>query len=352
MKNWISVGVALASVSSFANELTGWNNPANFSNSYERELSALPQSGTVPTNRIPWSESFWPANEGGIAVRWNWGGASNFKKNKLYSMNELLFMNEGFIARLSPAEKFDILMGRYDYPTVKGERARVSRLQADWHGICNGWTAASLNHEEPAAVTLVNADGIRVPFGSSDVKALLSYYYAVVESQSAGQIGSRCSVGIQASKTCKDVNPGAFHIALANEIGMKRRGFAIEIDPTGQVWNQPMYAYSSRIVGEGSPSRRDRRRHNVDREVTVETTISYGDDGVDYPRMYPTNGTSEHHTESKTYRYTLKLNYAGEIIGGEWLQKNHPDFIWLAPRANFSHSYYGNILTKVYRPAR
>src|SRR5690606_22761883 len=107
-----------------------------------------------------------------------------------------------------------------------------SRLQSDWHGICNGWTAAALHHAEPAQVMLVNPDGIRVPFGSSDVKALLSFYYAVIESSSDGQIGARCSVGVQVSKACKDVNPGAFHIALANELGLHHRGFAIEIDRT------------------------------------------------------------------------------------------------------------------------
>jgi hypothetical protein len=38
-------------------------------------------------------------------------------------------------------------------------------------------------YRQPHAVTLVNADGISVPFGSSDVKALLSYFTAEYDEQ-------------------------------------------------------------------------------------------------------------------------------------------------------------------------
>lgn len=37
---------------------------------------------------------------------------------------------------------------------------------------------AALEYAQPNPVVLTNADGIQIPFGASDVKALLTYYVA------------------------------------------------------------------------------------------------------------------------------------------------------------------------------
>lgn len=349
MKNWIIWAIAAASTPVHASLFGGVNSPLNFSNSYVYEFSELPLEGAVPEERMPWSESYWPNNDGGISVRWNSDPRPPFRRYRLYSLDELKTMTQEQLEKLSPAEKFDIFMGNYSYPTVWRERGRVSQAQSDWHGICHGWAAAALNHPEPDAVVVENPDGIQVPFGSSDVKALLSYYYSIVASGAAGQIGSRCSSNYHVTRRCKDVNAGAFHIALANQLGIRQVGFAVEIDPGREIWNQPVYAYKTMAIGESYPTRRQ-RRNGVAREVVVETTITYADDEADYPRMYPTNGTEDHHSDTKTYRYVLELNGRGQVIGGSWLQRNHPDFIWLTRTLDFSHKYYGNI-KRVYTPA-
>ncbi|MFT2612728.1 hypothetical protein, partial [Escherichia coli] len=50
---------------------------------------------------------------------------------------------------LSPAEKYDILEGRYDYPTVKAERERTHKNDATWYGLCHGLGPASIAYREP-----------------------------------------------------------------------------------------------------------------------------------------------------------------------------------------------------------
>ncbi len=42
---------------------------------------------------------------------------------------------------LSPAEKYDIYVGRYDYPTVQSEWKRTNPEDAHWEGLCHGCTS-------------------------------------------------------------------------------------------------------------------------------------------------------------------------------------------------------------------
>lgn len=45
-----------------------------------------------------------------------------------------------------------------------------------WLTICLQWAPASMFFKQPNPVTITSPDGIKVPFGSSDVKALLIYF--------------------------------------------------------------------------------------------------------------------------------------------------------------------------------
>ncbi|NBX17181.1 MAG: hypothetical protein EBR09_07440, partial [Proteobacteria bacterium] len=70
-------------------------------------------------------------------------------------------------------------MGRFDFPTVQSERRRTSPAAAAWEGLCHGWAPASLEFNEPEPVTVTGENNIKIPFGSSDIKALLSWYMAL-----------------------------------------------------------------------------------------------------------------------------------------------------------------------------
>ncbi len=310
-----------------ADSWDGYNNPANISRAYRYNLDALPLTGKLPPEKQPWSETYWPSYQGGIAVRWQ-TGETGFQYG-LYSKEQLIAMGPAKVALLSPAEKFDILHDRYDYPTVQGERNRVSPENAHWEGICHGWTPASLLHSEPKPKTFVNRAGIEVRFGSSDIKALISYYYGVVRWKPSGWIGKRCSGGglFGGGRGCRGVNAGTLHVVLTNQLGLMGRGFIADVDRGKEVWNQPVYAYNSQIIGQG----RD--------EVVVQTEMYYANELTRSqwePSVQPVAAKA-------VYRYTLELNAGGQITGGNWQSKTRPGFLWQHDTNDFAHPYYGAI---------
>ena len=101
------------------------------------------------------------------------------------------------IALLSPAEKYDILVGIYDFPLNNRAKAEGSVHEPSWSGYCHGWAPAAHRFEEPEPVTLVNDDGVEVRFGSSDIKALMTYFEAeVVRSSFVGHDWSAQTYGL------------------------------------------------------------------------------------------------------------------------------------------------------------
>jgi hypothetical protein len=59
----------------------------------------------------------------------------------------------------------------------------------------------SLEFMQPNNITLMNADGINVPFGSSDIKALLTYYIAEYNTMPTPFIAGRCNVDIHFNRS-------------------------------------------------------------------------------------------------------------------------------------------------------
>ncbi|MCA2962035.1 MAG: hypothetical protein IOD12_17425 [Silvanigrellales bacterium] len=298
----------------------------------ERTLSKLPLSARMKTK--PWSDSYWPSNKGGIAARWNPVDPQPFRYTSP-SLSELKNMSRDALAALSPAEKYDVLMGRYDYPTVKSERARTSPDNEDWEGICHGWAPAAQLFEEPLPVSVNNADGIAVPFGSSDVKALLSYYQGQIARDVPTRfLASRCNVDLSTSPDaarrieCRDVNAGAFHIVLANLVS-KNQPFVADVTRDLQVWNQPIYAYDSVVQREQPPS--PGAAPGTVKEVVVKTRMVYG---VEISPEWRALGNGQALAE-KNYQYRLELSVSGEILGGEWLTDERPDFLWSQGQPTF-----------------
>ena len=141
-------------------------------------FSSLPLSGSTP--HAAWSGTYWPNKNGGIAHRWVFGEGRGGFNYTLHTMDDLQKMSENDLKTLSPAEKYDIFTGRLDYPTVRSEWRRTTPDQPHWYGLCHGWAPASILYKEPHPVTLAASSNISIPFGSSDVKALLVYFLAQV----------------------------------------------------------------------------------------------------------------------------------------------------------------------------
>lgn len=317
----------------------GFSSPEILGSGFNPNFRSLPTSGsTYYDGPRFWSAHYWPSKEGGINNRWNNRSRVGFNYASP-ARQELLRMSANQIAALAPSEKYDIFMGRYDYP-LKAEVARTVSPRADeWEGICHGWVVATLNHNEPAPKTLTNRDGIAVPFGAADIKALLSYYYANEEYTPAPTVGLRCNFGTWTGgqRECdQDLNAGAFHIIITNKLGLRHEGIIMDVDRLKEVWNQPVISYTSRVLGEFGPSRTAARQ--AVRELRIATEIFYIDETD--PSWNPTHGTSLQKMDSKNFVYRVELDYQGNIVGGTWESEQRPDFIWQKAGAR---SFVGNL---------
>ena len=125
---------------------------------------------------------------GGAAYRWHAHSNENLSATispaeaqymffgiELPSKDQLLSMSQVQIADLSPAEKFDIFQGNFDYPMTKAflgrkhssRKMRNSSQDLYWEGYCNAWSAVSLHYSEPKPVT--RTIYIRGPSGTNPI---------------------------------------------------------------------------------------------------------------------------------------------------------------------------------------
>lgn len=321
----------------------GFSSPDILSSGFTHSYYSLPQEGSTDYNGPRfWSADYWPSKVGGINHRWYSSRPAGFRTNSP-KRNEVLRMNSNQLAALAPSEKYDILMGRYDYPLKKQVAASVSETAQDWEGICHGWVVAALHHSEPTPKYLTNSDGVVVPFGSSDIKALITYYYAI-DQGNAPTVGRRCNFGqwTGGETDCdQDLNAGAFHIIIANRIGLARQGLIMDVERLDQVWNQPVIAYSSKVTAEFTPGR-DAARGTV-REFRLTTQVWYVNEiENNWERV---QGTALQKFDTKVLQYRIELNRNDEIIGGTWESKERPDFIWHKEKAQRFDGYFFRLPT-------
>jgi hypothetical protein len=323
-------------------EVSTWNGVAEplISDASVKKLKKLPLKGKAKGRKLFWSGDYWALKKGLINYRWY---------NQEYGFNlhsptqeEAKAMSTEDIMELSPTEKYDLLKGRYNYP-LKAEVATKANPNAEyWEGICHGWAPAAINYNEPTPKSFTNPQGIRVPFGSTDIKALISYYYAhVYKAPNTFQTGRRCPNrgGIfNWNPDCKnDLNAGTFHIILANNLGLKGKGFIADIKRFEEVWNHPFRDYKSEITDRRSPGWFARRE--VNEIVSIRTEVSYLDE-AESNTWEPVIGTNIQKFGHKTYEYEVDLDANGNIIGGRWESTERPDFLWTVGRPD---SFGGNL---------
>lgn len=307
------------------------SSPEIMSYFFAKKIDELPLAGSVTNFRRYWSGDYWALRSGSINYRW-------YAQNKIgFNLNSppremALRMSIPELASLSPSEKYDLFTGRYDYP-LRNEVSLIADPKAEaWEGMCHGWSPATMNHDEPSPKLMINPDGIEIPFGSTDIKALLSYYYAYnYQAPDTHQMGRRCFKGsfFNNDKDCQeDLNAGAFHIVLTNRIGIDGKGLIADLHRYKEVWNHPITSYKSEIQGVAPIHANAAPETN--RVLKIKTTITYLDEnGHDW---HPVIGTNKQATKELTYFYNLELNSGGEIIGGVWISKQRPDFLWLMNR--------------------
>lgn len=389
MKTVLLLSLAsLIPLAAHADRFEAGNSPVFFKKISGTELittyKQLPLAGNQLDDRYGWSETYWPSNVGGIAYRWSSPNPQPFKY-KLNSKAELQSMSQDQLSQLSPAEMYDIAMGDYSYTLTKKTLGRFSTRDLWWEGICHGWAQAATNYPEPAKVIVSNPDGIRVPFGSSDVKALLAMHEGYNYGGAFSFTGRRCKVSgkvegegddrdsnpnppseeLANSPDCKDINAGAFHVVISNMLGIHGRGFVADIDRYNDVWNQPITSYSSSLVGEEAITASDTAA-GIARKVRIKTKMTYGEElkfytpalaatGIrNFVSKEPVTGTVHQEFRSKPYEYILEIDAAGKIVGGTWVTDTRPDFMWMYERSSkFKNSPMPlGGLGKIYKPIR
>lgn len=152
---------------------------------------------------------------------------------------------------------------------------------------------------------------------------------------------------------CNDTNPGAFHIVLANMMGIQKRSFGLDVTRDAEVWNQAVAAYQSQVVKEftGDAISDDAAPGTV-KEIQLRTTLLYTTEMA--PAWEPfgddKNLQSYHVAVGDVYRgadgrqfraleYKIELDRAGRIIGGSWVSRTRPDFLWGTGAPFFSKAF-------------
>ena len=350
------------------------NDPSRFLVDAAR-FADLPREGALSAENYPWSDDYWSTRRGGIAYRWQRSYpyvTGTYKDYRYKALTRADFTGDPtalaqIIDTLSPAEKYDLLLGRYEFPLVEaemmGQQWAVDSATGDvpgWYGICHGWAPATLMEPEPGAkATIQNPDGIAVPFYTSDINALMSKVYADYLDTEVRFLGERCNTPTNAIKfdengriilsSCRDSNPGALHLVLAKLLGgAAPKGFVADIARDAEVWNQAITGFrvreshSTNFDPASDPTARYRAPGTIVL-VAVKADVSYITEWR--PHREPVRPLSQAYTRTQRLEYTLELDQNGKIIGGEWVSGERPDFIWAptAPPSEHPLLSYGQV---------
>ena len=347
-----------------AYSFSGWdraNSPFNFgTKNYETKFSfntnekgmsldgGLNLSGEL--TETPWTGDYWATWRGGITFRWKLG--EDDKSSYMYKKP-----GKGVdINKLSPSEKYDLYVGKRNFPLTRYERKRTGiftkREIPEWEGLCHAWAPATYLYKAPGKVTVTGKRGHKITFNSSDLKALLTYHMHMHQRKvKTYNLGRRCNFdykknpeAVENKAACQDTNAGAFHIALANQIGKMNESFIMDKTRDLEVWNQAVFRYDSEVVSMRAPSRSADPR--AVKEVVLKTEVFYIDEEphsevnkkVDfYEDELDEDGEKGvmYGYNVDDYEYALELDSKNRIVGGSWISYDRPDFIWKQEKPKF-----------------
>lgn len=321
----------------------------------------------------PWSGSYWPIHKGILSQRYadpdqnsSQVFIQNYNEFRKRSSEDYLLKNQ--VERLSPAEKYDLLVGDSNWTLSKKmwEKGLKSfenmGFVTTWTGICHGWAAASHQIETSPhqTVSVIDVTGrYQIPFYASDIKGLISLLWAN-SSPSTVRAGNRCR-GPQIKTdfylrptdvSCLDSNPKTWHVTITNRMGINKKSMVMDSSAGPEVWNYPITAYDYHYfdVKTLMPSQ---QLENVIRRLdslpinhlspfrSPHTQFLIGIImDVYHPSLTEPNILISNKVvmSKKTYVYDLELNSEYQIVGGEWYSRETPDFIWTYPNLNQAYT--------------
>jgi hypothetical protein len=319
----------------------------------------------------PWSDDYWALYLGVLGKRYadvRFPAGADWHENHDYIQRHpardiVARENAAAIDLLSPSEKYDILVGDTSMGLTRRMWAEGKYYYdstgdvESWMGICHGWAPASYCLPRPRhAVDVLAADGrTHLRFYPSDIKGLATLLWANADTVSRF-VGGRCNdkdpatdaSGRLVSERCFDTNPGTFHLAVVNQLGVCRRSAVMDATYDYEVWNQPLHAYRYALfnpqtrrytpnLAAAQVSRTDYTRDHF-RGRRAQAAAAFV--GIMMELTYvvetaPTHALEDSPAQDRLrmarYLYDLELDGSGQIIGGEWYTNKHPDFLWTPP---------------------
>jgi hypothetical protein len=342
------------------------------------ELDAF-QEGRIDAQ--PWSGDYWAIRTGITAKRYlDESFPGSVGGNTWQEAFDYFIANPpAKVARelLAPSEKYDRLVRdeRYTLTQIswmEGKQYNDEHGDVEkWMGICHGWAPAAFMEPRPIKSIEVAAfkksateETENLIFLPDDLKALASLKWAngvTVKKQDLTNgtrfIGGRCNTkdpetdpdtGRIIDADCFDLNPALWHIIVINQIAREKRSFVIDANYDYEVWNQPVTAYKMSYFNpktlEPVEKLNDARVRLEDPEFTdqfkkfrntqkavevvgVRMAVSYVVETS--PRGRDSDSESHDAIRTAQYHYDLEIDSEGRVVGGEWYQNRHPDFIWM-----------------------
>lgn len=290
------------------------------------------QSFRLGHKNAPWAGNYYPMMDGGIAQRWQQG---NYTLDFL-SQEKVLQMKSAELRKLSPVEKFDILMGDYEFTATRRElnaRGPLRELPPqNWEGFCNGVRCAGILLDEPRhEVTRVNKDGVKISFLPADLKALAGASYFWVEKY--GQIGAPS----QKKMSERQPHPVIFDLALRLHLAENKKSFVIDSHLGSEIWNETVVGYE-REIEERPLSPEDKARFpGVKKKIRVHLKLeTLGEiDIKDSNKATKAKVANGQYLDAIHTSYDLLLDSKNKPLEGAWNYDRRQgqrgvDFAWFA----------------------
>jgi hypothetical protein len=318
----------------------------------------------------PWSDDYWAIYKGVLGARYadknfisinDWDKARNYVEEKTAA--QIFATNDpAAIDQLSPSEKYDLLFGLENSTLTKAswqEGRAYFEAHGDvekWMGICHGWAPAAYMLARPTnKITVTAFDGkTMLNFYPADLKALASLLWAKARF-STSFIGGRCNNkepkidenGRIIDGECFDINPGSWHISTVNRIGVEKKSFVLDATFDYEVWNQPALGYSYKYFNPETSEATEKLSDAIikiedfksDKFIKFRSALAKKVVGVEMmieyvvetdPQQRLKDDVKFDRSQRVYYLYDLELDEQNNIIGGEWYQNAHPDFLWTA----------------------
>lgn len=343
----VVLALPTAQASSHEEDLKWFKSVLQFSEMSQKNLDKFmnpfegPQQFRLSEKHAPWAGNYFPMQSGGIASRWR----TNEYPSEVLDKSAVAGMTDKQLRNLSPVEKYDIMMGFYDFRTTKHElkmRGPQREVKPEfWEGFCNGVRCAGIMTKEPYfPVSFTNKDGITVMFSPADLKALAGASYFYVEKY--GQLGGP---SVEKGRAQNQPNAAVFDLALRYHLAQKKKGFVIDSHLGSEIWNETVVGYNRTFgqvegLDDSEKSLYPKAHKKVYIELQLDTLGEVGiKDSNSQTKARVADGSMLTTLETA---YTLYLDKSGNAVDGVWHNTGGDrgvDFAWFVSGNGADHEY-------------